>query len=254
MSSEWVSPVDALSSSAWLPFTTGKIYVSTCHWPLFQCWYNSFSIFSLSKSGYPFHSHQHGPHLQVCDVLHVKTFCFFQRWVQIAILICLESSFWYSQQNLRFPPAFEQAWKIFTHSDAKTRVEQDISILIMPGAPTALNRKFTEQEKATFFDIILRNRLGKLSTSWMCWLCYSSSILERPDAQHIFWAWGLFIWPPSCGTIHPLRVQPPPSRASEWWPVIVLLSYFFTQCAFVKPLLRQSILSALWKAWRLLNH
>ena len=145
--------------------------------------------------------------------------------MQIAILICLESSFWYSRENIRFQPAFEKAWKIFADSDVKKRVEQDISTLIVPRAPTTLNQRLTEREKATLFDIILRNRLGKLSTSWMCWLYYSSFILERPDAsaQHKVWARGLFIWLPSCGMIYSLRVQPPLSRASEWRPVIVLL-------------------------------
>jgi len=90
-------------------------------------------------------------------------------WIAFAaILICLESSFWYSHQNIGFRPAFEQAWKIFAHSDAKKRVEQDICTLIMPRAPTALNQELTKQKKATLFDIILRNPL------------------ERPDAQHIF--------------------------------------------------------------------
>ena len=79
LSRKWVRLVDAPSSSAWLPFTTGKIHVSTCHWPLFQCWYISFSILiPFPKSGCPFHSHQHGLHLQVCDSLHVETFCFSQ--------------------------------------------------------------------------------------------------------------------------------------------------------------------------------
>ena len=82
--------------------------------------------------------------------------------MQIAILVCLESSFWYSHQNIGFEPAFEQAWKIFALSDAKKRVEQDISTLIVPRAPTELSQELTEQEKATLFDIILRNRLGKL--------------------------------------------------------------------------------------------
>ncbi|KIJ95209.1 hypothetical protein K443DRAFT_683206 [Laccaria amethystina LaAM-08-1] len=85
-----------------------------------------------------------------------------------AILICLESSFWYFDQNIGFQPAFEQAWKTFAHSDAKKRVEQDISTLIMARATTSLNQKLTEQQKVTFFNIILQNRL------------------EHPDAQDIF--------------------------------------------------------------------
>jgi len=91
------------------------------------------------------------------------------KWTKFAaILICLENSFWYSHQNIGFQPTFEQAWKIFAHSDAKKRVEQDISKLIVPRAPTAYNQKLTKQKKATLLKIILRNRL------------------ERPDAQHIF--------------------------------------------------------------------
>ena len=76
--------------------------------------------------------------------------------MQKAVLICLESSFWYSHQNIGFRPAFEQATKIFARSDAKKRVEQDISKLIEPRAP------ITEQKKVALLNIILRNRLGKL--------------------------------------------------------------------------------------------
>ena len=78
LSREWVRLVDALSSSGWLPFTTARIHGSSYLWPLFQCWYIYFSIFQFPESCYPFYSHQHGPHLQVRDILHVKTFCFSQ--------------------------------------------------------------------------------------------------------------------------------------------------------------------------------
>ena len=101
-------------------------------------------------------TNQHGQHLQVCGILHVGTFCFSQRRGQtLAILICLESSFWHSRQNIGFLPAFEQLWKFFAHSDAKKRVEQKISTLIMPRAPTAVTQELTEQQKATLFDIIV---------------------------------------------------------------------------------------------------
>jgi hypothetical protein len=82
--------------------------------------------------------------------------------VQIAILICLESSFWYSRHNFDFLSAFAQAWTTFAHSDAKKRMEQDISTSI---APRALNPIPTKEEQAILLDIILRNRLSKLSIS-----------------------------------------------------------------------------------------
>ena len=121
-----------------------------------------FCHFYISWIKLSFHSPQPGQHLQVCDILHVGTFHFSWHWVQtLAILICLESSFWYSHQKIGFQPTFEQSWKIFAHSDAKKRVEQDISTLI-PRAPAAINQKLTEQQKATLFDIILWNCLGRL--------------------------------------------------------------------------------------------
>ena len=80
--------------------------------------------------------------------------------MRLAILICLENSFWVDQHNYSFETSFQQSWENYINSNERKNMEQEISGSEILMDPKAL-QKLTPLAKENFLHIVLQNRLSK---------------------------------------------------------------------------------------------
>jgi len=79
----------------------------------------------------------------------------------LAILICLENSFWRGAKASNFKPGFKEAWELYFRSDTKEKVETAIQAL---GGYSLMEAGKLEDKERTAFEegllqILLRHRL-----------------------------------------------------------------------------------------------
>ncbi len=82
--------------------------------------------------------------------------------VTLAILICMENSFWVDQHNNSFLSSFQQSWDNYANSKERKNIEQEIfrSAILMDSQ--VFLQPFTQTVKETFLNIVLQNLLSKL--------------------------------------------------------------------------------------------
>ena len=98
--------------------------------------------------------------------------CFlFKYWVRLAILICIENSFWIDQHNHSFETSFQQSWDNYINSNERKNIEQEISGSEILMDPKVL-QELTLLEKETFLHIVLQNCLSEFLKLSICWLCH----------------------------------------------------------------------------------
>ncbi|TFK20668.1 hypothetical protein FA15DRAFT_673259 [Coprinopsis marcescibilis] len=88
-------------------------------------------------------------------------------YTMTALVICLENSFWRDSQN--FQTAFKESWNFYIHSDARKRVEQELSAAMPVEFQIALRAwrgrpNLTEGQKKEFSEIVCRNLLPRPDT------------------------------------------------------------------------------------------
>jgi len=79
----------------------------------------------------------------------------------LAILICVENSFWRGAKTGNFKPGFKQAWELYSHSGTKEKVETAVQAL--GGYPKSdVSWKMADKQsafKGNLLEIILHHRL-----------------------------------------------------------------------------------------------